>query len=301
MGELEPTEGRAPGAARLDQLPTVELVRLLSREDARAAAAVAAIAPAVAAAIEAVAERLAAGGRLVYLGAGTSGRLGVLDASECPPTFGCPPEQVSALIAGGREALHTAVEGAEDDERAAPRELAALGLGPRDALVGIAASGRTPYTLAGLRRARELGAWTVALTCSPGSPLGAAADLALEPEVGPEVLSGSTRLKAGTATKLILNQLSTGVMVRLGKTYGDLMVDLRASNHKLRRRALRLVQTIAGVDEGAAEQALARCGGEVKVAVLGLLAGVEPAQARARLAAAGGRLAQALGPLDRRG
>jgi N-acetylmuramic acid 6-phosphate etherase len=288
------TEARNPASARLDDLSLRELVGLMNAEDARAVAAVTAVADAVAVAIERIAERLRAGGRLVYLGAGTSGRLGVLDATECPPTFNTPPELVVGLIAGGPPALTRAVEGAEDDPSLAERDLAAIQFGERDTLVGIATSGRTPYVLGAVAYAKRLGAFTVGLSCNAGSDLEKAVDLAITPVVGPEILSGSTRLKAGTATKLVLNMLSTGAMVRLGKTFGNLMVDLRASNTKLRARANRIVRTLTGLDRDAADALLKRCGGELKTALVCQLAGVDPEEARARLAAARGQVRGAL-------
>src|SRR5262245_27052663 len=212
------TEGRNPAAANLDELSALEIVRLMNAEDAQVAAAVATQVDAIARVIDLIADRLRQGGRLIYAGAGTSGRLGVLDATECPPTFNSPPGQVVGVIAGGHEALTRAVEGAEDHPEFAEQDLAALGMGAADVLVGIATSGRTPYVLGALAYARRVGAYAVGLACVSGAELSAAADLAIVPVVGPEVLSGSTRLKAGTATKLVLNTLTTGAMVRLGKT-----------------------------------------------------------------------------------
>lgn len=292
---LPTTEARLPAAANLDQLPTLELVRLIGAEDATVAAAVAAEAPRIAAAIDSIAERLASGGRLVYLGAGTSGRLGVLDASECPPTFSAPPGQVHGLIAGGRRALTEAVEGAEDDRDAAAADLAAIGFAPGDTLVGIAASGTTPYVLAGVESARRLGAFTVGLSCVAESPLAASCDLAITPVVGPEVLAGSTRMKAGTATKLVLNQLSTGTMVRLGKTFGDLMVDLRAANAKLHARSLRILRELTGLDAEAARAALDAADGRLKIAVVAVRLDLDPPAAEQQLERCGGSLRAALG------
>jgi N-acetylmuramic acid 6-phosphate etherase len=293
------TEARNPASDRLDDLSPRELVALMAAEDARAVAAVASQAEAIAAAIERIAERLRAGGRLVYAGAGTSGRLGLLDATECPPTFNTPPELVVGLIAGGPPALTRAVEGAEDDPSLGERDLAAIGFSERDTLVGIATSGRTPYVLGAVAWAKRLGAFTVGLSCNAGSELAKSADLAITPVVGPEVLSGSTRLKAGTATKLVLNMLSTGAMVRLGKTFGNLMVDLRASNSKLRARANRIVRTLTGLDRAAANELLRLCGGELKTALVAQMAGVVPEEARGRLASAGGMVRWALSPFSR--
>jgi len=290
------TEGRNPAAARLDELTPLELVRLMNAEDGRVIGAVASQEAAIARAIEVIADRLRGGGRLVYVGAGTSGRLGVLDASECPPTFSSPPGQVVGVIAGGYEALTRAVEGAEDHPEYAEADLAKIGLSAADVLVGIATSGRTPYVLGALAYARRIGAFAIGLACTSAAELLAEADLAIVPVVGPEVVSGSTRLKAGTATKLVLNLLTTGAMVRLGKTFGDLMVDLRATNVKLRARSGRIVRQLTGLDAAGADALLQRCGGELKTALVAQLAGVTPDEARQRLAAADGRVRDALPP-----
>ncbi len=289
-----PTEAARPEWAGLDRLDTPELLRLLNAEDRTVAGAVARELPRIAVVVDAVAARMARGGRLVYAGAGTAGRLGVLDASECPPTFGTAPDRVVGVIAGGPAALVRAVEGAEDRAELAVADLAALAPTPEDTVVGISASGRTPYTVAAVRSAREAGALTVGLAGVAGSPLVAAAELGIEVETGAEVLAGSTRLKAGTAQKLVLNLLSTAVMVRLGRTYGNLMVDVRAGNAKLRDRARRIVVDITGTDEATARRALAATGGEVKSAVLVVLAGVDAPAAARLLDAAGGRLREAL-------
>jgi N-acetylmuramic acid 6-phosphate etherase len=288
------TEARNPASTNLDELTPLELVQLMNREDGRVIGAVASQAAVIARAIEIIAEHLRMGGRLVYVGAGTSGRLGVLDATECPPTFSSPPGQVVGVIAGGPNALTQAVEGAEDRPQLAEQDLEALALGGRDVLVGIATSGRTPYVLAALRYARSQGTYTISLSCNPQSDLEALADLAITPVVGPEVLSGSTRLKAGTATKLVLNMLSTGAMVCLGKTYGNLMVDLRATNSKLRARANRIVRTITGISVEEADALLQQCGGELKTALVAQRAKVTAAEARARLQASGGQVGRAL-------
>jgi len=275
-------------------LSTEELVRLINAEDATVAAAVAREAPAIAAAIEVIAERMARGGRLVYVGAGTSGRLGVLDAAECPPTFNADPGQVVGLIAGGREALARAVEGAEDSAEAGAADLRAIGLGADDAVVGIAASGRTPYVLGALDHARSVGAATIAFACNAQAETRHHADLGILPEVGPEVLTGSTRMKAGTATKMVLNMLSTGAMVRLGKTWGNLMVDVQATNEKLVERSIRIVQAITGCSRDDAVTALESCGGDVKTAIVAQHRDLDREQARRLLDAAGGHLRQAL-------
>jgi N-acetylmuramic acid 6-phosphate etherase len=284
------TEARNPASANLDELTSLELVRLMNAEDANVIPAVAAQAEAIARAIEVIADRLRAGGRLIYVGAGTSGRLGVLDATECPPTFNSPPGQVVGVIAGGYEALTRAVEGAEDHPEFAARDLAALNLQAADVMVGIATSGRTPYVLGAITYARTVGIFTIGLSCNPASDLDTAAELAITVTVGPEVLSGSTRLKAGTATKLVLNMLSTGAMVRLGKTYGNLMVDLRATNNKLRARINRIVRQLTGLDEHGADELLRQCDGELKTALVSNLAALSVEQSRARLATAGGRV-----------
>jgi N-acetylmuramic acid 6-phosphate etherase len=292
------TEGRNPSSSNLDELTAAEIVRLMNAEDATVAAAVATQAEAIARAIDVIAERLRRGGRLVYAGAGTSGRLGVLDATECPPTFNAPPGQVVGVIAGGPEALTRAVEGAEDHSEFAERDLAALRVGPGDVVAGIATSGRTPYVLGAVAYARRQGAFTVGISCNRDSELSPEVDLAITPVVGPEVVSGSTRLKAGTATKLVLNLLTTGAMVRLGKTFGDLMVDLRVTNNKLRIRCNRIVRQATGLSAEAADELLRRSGGEVKTALVAQLAGVAPEEARRRLETADGRVRAALSPLQ---
>ncbi|GAA4962964.1 N-acetylmuramic acid 6-phosphate etherase [Nonomuraea thailandensis] len=292
------TESADPRFAHIDTMSVGDLAATMNAADATVPTAVAAALPSITAAIEATAARMEAGGRLVYVGAGTPGRLGVLDASECPPTFSTPPEQVFAIIAGGRSAIVSPCEGAEDDEEAGAAEVDAAGIGPLDTVVGVASSGRTPYVLAAVRRARALGALTVGLSCNTGTPLSAAAEHAIEVLVGPEVISGSTRLKAGTAQKLVLNMFSTIVMVRLGKTYGNLMVDVKASNGKLRERAVRMVRTITGSGREEALAALAANGFNVKQAVVAARFELSPQDAAARLAAAGGRLRAALGELS---
>jgi N-acetylmuramic acid 6-phosphate etherase len=297
MDHLE-TEARNPASMNLDELTPLEFVRLMNAEDARVAPAVATQAEAIARAVDVIAGRLRQGGRLIYAGAGTSGRLGVLDATECPPTFSAPPGQVVGLIAGGAGALTQSVEGAEDHPEYAARDLDALGFSAADVLVGIATSGRTPYVLGALAHARRLGAATIGLACNADAELVGHADIAITPVVGPEVLSGSTRLKAGTATKMVLNMLSTGAMVRLGKVFGNLMVDLRATNEKLRLRTNRIVRLLTGLDRTAADVLLERCGRELKTALVAQLAGVTPDEARTRLEAAGGQVRAALTTLD---
>ncbi|MDK1472487.1 N-acetylmuramic acid 6-phosphate etherase [Streptomyces sp. 549] len=293
LGRLS-TETHRSELAELDRLPTLEIAALMNGEDATVPAAVAARLPQIAAAIDATADRMARGGRLVYAGAGTAGRLGVLDASECPPTFNTDPDQVVGLIAGGPEAMVAAVEGAEDRADLAEADLRALGLTSQDTVVGISASGRTPYAVGAVTFARGRGALTIGLSGNAGSPLAAAAEHGIEIVTGPELLTGSTRLKAGTAQKLVLNMLSTVTMIRLGKTYGNLMVDVRASNEKLRARSRRIVALATGAPDEAIEAALNATGGEVKNAVLTLLADVDAATATRLLAASGGRLRDAL-------
>ncbi len=288
------TEAFRPELAGIDRLPTLEIAKIMNGEDATVAAAVAARLPQIAAAIDAVAERMARGGRLVYVGAGTAGRLGVLDASECPPTFDTDPSQVVGLIAGGPDAMVTSVEGAEDSGELAARDLDALELTAHDTVVGVSASGRTPYAVGAMAHARARGALTIGLSCNAHSPLGAAADHGIEIVVGPELLTGSTRLKAGTAQKLVLNMLSTITMIRLGKTYGNLMVDVRASNDKLRARSRRIVALATGASDEEVERALTATDGEVKNAILTILSGVDGPSAARLLAESGGHLRTAL-------
>ncbi|MFE4665384.1 N-acetylmuramic acid 6-phosphate etherase [Streptomyces sp. NPDC056716] len=288
------TEAFRPELADIDRLSTLGLATLMNREDSGVPGAVARALPAIAAAIDAIAARMARGGRLIYAGAGTAGRLGVLDASECPPTFNTDPAQVVGLIAGGPGAMVTSVEGAEDSPELARADLDALALTGDDTVVGISASGRTPYALGAVGHARALGALTVGLACNPHSALAAAAEHGIEVVVGPELLTGSTRLKAGTAQKLVLNMLSTITMIRLGKTYGNLMVDVRASNEKLRARSRRIVALATGAADDEIEAALAATDGEVKDAILTLLAGVDAPTAARLLEESGGHLRAAL-------
>jgi N-acetylmuramic acid 6-phosphate etherase len=288
------TESVNPAYALLDTMSVAELAEAMNQADASVAPAVHAVLPDITAAIEATAERMQAGGRLVYVGAGTAGRIGVVDASECPPTFSTPPEQVFAIMAGGSNAIVRPTEGAEDDATAGARAVDEAAIAPTDTVVGIASSGRTPYVLGAIERARELGALTVGLSCNTGTRLSATAELAIEIELGPEVISGSTRLKAGTAQKMVLNMFSTIVMVRLGKTYGNLMVDLKATNHKLRERAIRMVELIAQVPRDVAAAALEGVDFDVKLASLMLIAAIDREAAASRLGTAGGRLRTAL-------
>lgn len=288
------TEGRVPEARNLDLLSTRQQVALLSAHDRVAVDAVEASGDRIAEVVELVASRLADGGRLIYVGAGTSGRLALLDAAECGPTFGLEAGRVVAVMAGGEQAFGRALEQGEDDAEAGRADLASNEPGPDDVVVGVAASGRTPYVLAALGLAREAGAATVAVACSPDSPLAAGADHAIEVVTGPEVVSGSTRLKAGTAQKLVLNAISTLTMVRLGRTLGDLMVDVRATNDKLQRRAVRIVVEATGATEVDAAEALEAAGGRAKVAIVMLLAGVGVETAAQRLQDADGHVRRAL-------
>ena len=289
------TEQQNPASADIDMLDTEGMLRVINDEDARIAAAVRAEIPAIARAVDAIVSRIEQGGRLIYIGAGTSGRLGVLDASECPPTFNTPPDLVVGVIAGGDHALRHPVEAVEDQEESGATALNELHVSDRDAVVGIAASGRTPFVLGAVARARELGAVTIGISNTENSRLSAAVDIPITPVAGPEILSGSTRMKAGTAQKLVLNMLSTGAMIRLGKTYGNLMVDMQSTNAKLRRRAVGIVQRVTGIDEVSAAEALKAAGGDVKTAIVMNRLAVSRDAAQERLASAKGRLRIALG------
>lgn len=261
------TEQENPRSQNLSSLPAAEIVGLMNEEDALVAGAVKLVLNDVALAVDETVARLSKGGRLFYTGTGTSGRLGVLDASECPPTFGVPPDLVQGVIAGGYDACHRAVEASEDDADAGATDLQQRGFRAGDVLVGIAASGRTPYTVGAIEYARSLGAFTVALTCVPGSPITQAAELSIVPVVGPEVLTGSSRLKAGTAQKMVLNMISTATMVRLGYVSGNRMSNLQARNVKLRDRAVRIIMAETGVDHEAAAAALEAAGNDLREAI----------------------------------
>jgi N-acetylmuramic acid 6-phosphate etherase len=298
MGNTEnlaslPTEARNPRSERLDQLPTLDMLRVMNDEDATVAAAVRAELPHIAALVDAVAERFARGGRLFYLGAGTSGRLGVLDASECPPTFSVAPDLFVGLIAGGDAALRKSSEASEDSPEQGAADLRACGLTANDTVLGIAASGRTPYVLGALAAAKQAGALSVALTCAPGSRMGAAAEMAIEVATGAEVVTGSTRLKAGTATKMVLNMLSTGVMVKLGAVYGNLMVNVQPTNAKLVDRARRIIMAATGCDQARAAELLDQAG-SVKTAIVMQMARIGRDEADALLNQVEGRLGDAL-------
>lgn len=292
------TEARNAASRNLDQLSSLQLVQLINQADQQVANSITPALPQIAQAIEKIVQAFAKGGRLIYLGAGTSGRLGILDAVECPPTYSVPDSQVIGLIAGGANAIYKAVEGAEDNPQLAEQDLQQISFQPQDILVGIAASGRTPYVLGGLAYARRCGAVTVAISCNAGAPILAAADIAICAEVGPEVVTGSTRMKAGSAQKMILNMLSTAAMVLSGKVYQNLMVDLHASNQKLVARAVRIVMQATDCDQPTAEQALASCEQSAKLAILHLLSGQPVEACRAQLLAEGGFVRKALEALQ---
>ncbi len=288
------TEQRNPASERIDSLPTEQMLAVINGEDAKIAASVHAAIPEIGRAVDAIAGRMRQGGRLFYIGAGTSGRLGVLDASECRPTFNIPQEMVQGIMAGGEAALVRATETSEDDAAAGVRDLRKRGFRPSDSVVGIAASGRTPYVLGAIDWARGEGAFTAGISCSPNSELSRRAEVGIELLVGPEVLTGSTRMKAGTATKLALNMISTGVMIRLGYVYGNLMVNVQPTNDKLCDRAQRIIVEAAGVDMARAAQLLNDSGKNVRVAILMAKRGLNRDEAAALLERNGGRLAEAL-------
>lgn len=297
MSELDGlvSEGRNPRTVDIDLLPTIDVLRKVNDEDRIVPAAVEKVLPDIAAAVDRIVLAFRKGARLVYIGAGTSGRLGVLDASECPPTFGVPEDMVIGLIAGGPEALVRSTEGAEDDPKMGAQALREINLTRDDVVVGIAVSGRTPYVIGGLNYAKQLGAATVALSCNPASTIAGIADIAISPVVGPEVLTGSTRLKSGTAQKLVLNMLTTASMIRIGKSFQNLMVDLNPSNKKLVARAIRMVMQTTGCTAQQARQALHQTGNDVKLAILVTITGMDVEAARAALAKAGGFLRKAIG------
>jgi N-acetylmuramic acid 6-phosphate etherase len=293
LGNLT-TEAVGPYMDDLDLRPTRDLVQAMNAQDAIVPKQVAVAAPEIAEAVDRIAARMRRGGRLIYVGAGTSGRLGVLDASECPPTFGVEPGLVVGVLAGGDSALRGAVEAAEDATGNGRRAMAELDLGPYDTVVGIAASGRTPFVIGALQQAFDCGCLTIALACNADSAIGKIADIKIEVVVGPELIAGSTRLKSGTAQKLVLNMLSTLTMVRLGKTYGNIMIDLQATNEKLHARAQRTVMAVTGCGPAEAADALSEAKGSAKVATLMLLAGVNASEAKRRLDASSGVLRAAL-------
>lgn len=288
------TESRNPDTLDIDRLSTLDVVTKINQQDKQVAEAVAKTLPQIAQAVDWIVEAMGNGGRLFYLGAGTSGRLGILDASECPPTYGTPPDLVQGLIAGGETAVFRAVEGAEDSLTLAEADLTARNLSVNDIVVGIAASGRTPYVIGGMRFAKTIGCRTVAVVCSPASEMETIADLTVCVEAGPEVIMGSTRMKAGTAQKLVLNMLTTATMIRRGKVYSNLMVDVQATNKKLVERAKRIVTLATGATREQAEFALADADGSAKVAIVMLLAGLSADEARQALVNAGGFVGKAV-------
>lgn len=288
------TETRNPDTMHLDEMSALEIVTAMNREDRKVPEGIEPVLPQIAAVVETVEAAFRNGGRLFYLGAGTSGRLGVLDASECPPTFGVEPGMVVGLIAGGDRALRFPIEGAEDSRELGRKDLEEHDLCAKDVVVGIAASGRTPYVLGALDYARSIGCKTAAIACNKGSAVGQAADIAIEAQVGPEVLTGSTRLKAGTAQKMILNMITTGAMVRIGKAYQNLMVDVVQSNEKLETRAENIVMAATGVERSQARQTIDAAGGKVKLAITMILTGRDVEQAAQLLEEAGGRVRDAL-------
>lgn len=288
------TEQQNPASAHIDALPTADVLAIINREDQKVAGAVAAEIPQITEAVDGILDRIRTGGRLFYIGAGTSGRLGILDAAECPPTFHVAPDLVQGIIAGGERALVRATEASEDDPEAGRLDLTAYSFTPKDALVGIAASGRTPYVLGAVEEANRLGALTIGISCTPESPLSRLARIAITPLPGPEVIAGSTRMKAGTATKLVLNMISTAVMIRLGYVYGNLMVNVQPRNAKLEDRARRIIAASAAVSYERAGELLASAGGEVRVAIVMARLSLDRSAAEARLAGAGGRLSEAL-------
>jgi N-acetylmuramic acid 6-phosphate etherase len=292
--KLPITEQRYEGSKDIDVLSTIEMVRVMNNADGEIHLAVRDVLPQIAKAIDEISKRMRQGGRLIYMGAGTSGRLGVLDASECPPTFNIEPGRVVGLIAGGDRALRQSVEQVEDDQNAGEMDLSALNLGALDSVVGLAASGRTPYVVGGLTYAQKLGALTVCIVCVHESVMFEFSDITINPVVGAEVITGSTRLKAGTAQKMVLNMISTGTMVQLGKTYGNLMVDLQATNAKLRERATRIVQQACGISASQAARALRACNGEVKTAIVMLIGDHGPEEARRKLSISSGVVQTAL-------
>ncbi|MFQ2559807.1 N-acetylmuramic acid 6-phosphate etherase [Aeromonas caviae] len=286
------TETRNPASVEIDQLSTLEMLRVINQEDQQVALAVGQLLPEIARAVDAIAAAFGKGGRLVYIGAGTSGRLGILDASECPPTYGVSAEQVIGLIAGGHKAILQAVENAEDDAELGARDLKNIQFCTNDVLVGIAASGRTPYVLGAMAHASAVGATVCSISCNPGSPLARAADISMVAVVGPEIVTGSSRMKAGTAQKLILNMLSTGAMIRTGKVYGNLMVDVEATNAKLVERQKRIVMEATDCERAVAERALAQADNHCKTAIVMILAGLTTDEARTRLQSSNGFISQ---------
>ncbi len=288
------TERCNPNTSDIDQLSSLEILQRIHAEDLQVASAITPLLPKIAEAVDWISAAFRKGGRLFYLGAGTSGRLGILDAVECPPTYGTPPEMVQGIIAGGDRAVFRSVENAEDSPHLAESDLAKRGLSATDIVIGIAASGRTPYVIGGLTYARSLGCRTIALACTPEPLIGEHADLSLAVLSGPEVITGSTRMKAGTVQKMVLNMFTTAAMIRLGKVYGNLMVDVAASNEKLQRRVRRIVSLATGESEAKVEAAVSAANGSAKLAIVMLLGNLSAEAAQARLSAADGFVAKAL-------
>lgn len=293
LNRLE-TEKKNPASTHIDELSSLDIIQVIHAEDQKAVDAVTPLVPKIAKTVDTIAHRMKIGGRLIYCGAGTSGRLGVLDAVECPPTYSAPPELVTGLIAGGTDAMFRAKEGAEDDESLGESDLSSLSVTELDSIVGLSASGRTPYVVGALRYAKQQGAFTAAVACTPDSPIAAIADIDLTAVTGAEVITGSTRMKAGTAQKIILNMLSTGAMIRLGKVYGNLMVDVAATNEKLRERALNIVAEIARCPSEKAAEALRIADGRAKPAILIAVGNCTKEEANRLLMGTDGQLAAAL-------
>ena len=288
------TEQRNPRTMHIDELSTLEMIQLINSEDHKVAESIEKVCPQIAEAVDVIADRLSKGGRLIYTGCGTSGRLGILDASECPPTYSVSAEMVQGLIAGGMTAIFKAVEGAEDDRELGKNDLIAINFSEKDVLCGLAASGRTPYVLGAMEYAKSIGAPVLSVTCCPGSQVDKLADIGIAPEPGPEVVTGSTRMKSGTAQKMVLNMLSTGAMIKMGKVYGNLMVDVQPSNEKLVRRCITIVSEATGEPEEKCEAALKACNFRCKTAIVMLLNGESADEADAALQKAGGRVALAI-------
>ena len=288
------TESRNQNTLNIDKVSTLEMVKIINNEDKKVAIAVENELPQISEAIDGIVERINRGGRLIYIGAGTSGRLGILDASECPPTYGVSEELVQGIIAGGTEAIFRAKEGAEDSKELAIEDLKVKNLTENDTVVGLAASGRTPYVIGGLEYANKIGALTVSVTCNGDSEVSKVAKISIAPVVGAEVVTGSTRLKSGTAQKLVLNMLSTGTMIKLGKVYGNLMVDVRATNEKLVERAKRIVCEATGVEKSQAEEVLSETNFDVKLAIFMILSGLNITEAKEKLSASKGYIAKAM-------
>ncbi|MGB9808877.1 MAG: N-acetylmuramic acid 6-phosphate etherase [Caldanaerobacter sp.] len=288
------TEGRNPNTMDIDRLSTVDMLKKINEEDKKVPLAVEKVIPSIAEAIDRIVPRMKKGGRLIYVGAGTSGRIGILDASECPPTFGVDPGLVIGIIAGGDSAIRNAIESAEDDVEGGRQDLVNIGLTERDSVVGISASGRTPYVIGALKYAKEVGALTIGLFCNENKNVENIVDVMITPIVGPEVIMGSTRMKAGTAQKLVLNMISTGVMIKLGKVYSNLMVDLQASNEKLRERARRMVKLATGAKEDLIERVLNETNYNVKLAILMIVGDMEKEKAQKLLEMADGYIAEAI-------